>query len=171
MFATEDKQGRPADRDTTEEYVPCANVQTKAMKEGIEWEPRIIERFMKETGHQVRKSAFVLSERHPLPGASPHGITQEDKLVEVKMVVSKEGEDLAETMCILSIYKKDGDGISINKNHKYFYQVQQQLFCTNLEACQFIVSNGDEMHTDIIVFDPTSWGDIVSKKCCMKCGI
>ena len=96
------------------------------------------------------------SERHPLPGASPDGITEEDKLVEVKMVVSKEGEDLAETMCRLSIYKKDGDGISINTNHKYFYQVQQQLFCTNLEACQFIVCNGDEMHTD-----PTSWGDIL----------
>lgn len=138
-----------------------ANVQTKAMKEGIEWEPRIIERFMKETGHQVRKSGFVLSESHPFLGASPDGITEEDKLVEVKKVVSKEGEDLAETMCRLSIYKRDGDGISINKNHKYFYQVQQQLFCTNLEACHFIVCNGDEMHTDIIVFDATFWGDIL----------
>ena len=78
-----------------------------------------------------------------------------------KKVVSKEGEDLAETMCRLSIYKRDGDGISINKNHKYFYQVQQQLFCTNLEACHFIVCNGDEMHTDIIVFDATFWGDIL----------
>ena len=37
------------------------NVQTKAMKKGIEWELRIIERFMKETGHQVWKSGFVLS--------------------------------------------------------------------------------------------------------------
>lgn len=108
---------------------------------GFEWEPRIIERFMKETGHQVRRSGFVLSESHPFLGASPDGITEEDKLVEVKKVVSKEGEDLGETMCRLSIYKRDGDGISINKNHKYFYQVQQQLFCTNLEACHFIVCN------------------------------
>ena len=139
-----------------------ANVQTKTMKEGIEWKPRIIERFMKETGHQVRKSGFVLSESHPFLGASPDGITEEDKLVEVKKVVSKEGDqDPAETLCRLSFYKRDGDGISINKNHKYFYQVQQQLFCTNLEACHFIVCNGDEMHTDIIVFDPTFWGDIL----------
>ena len=71
------------------------------MKEGIEWEPRIIERFMKETGHQVRKSGFLLSESHPFLGASPDGIREEDKLVEVKKVVSKEGEDLAETMCRL----------------------------------------------------------------------
>ena len=34
------------------------------------------------------------------------------------------------------------------------------MSCTNLEACHFIVCNGDEMHTDIIVFDPTFWGDI-----------
>ena len=87
----------------------------------------------------------MLSESHPFLGASPDGITEEDKLVEVKKVVSKEGEDLAETMCRLSIYKRDGDDISINKNHKYFYQFQQQLFCTNLEACHFIVCNGDEM--------------------------
>ena len=66
-----------------------ANVQTKAIKEGIEWEPRIIEIFMKETGHQVRKSGFVLSESHKFLGASPDGITEEDKLVEVKKVVYK----------------------------------------------------------------------------------
>ena len=103
-------------------------VQTKAMKDGIELEPRIIERFMKETGHQERKSGFVFSKCHPFLDASPDGITEEDKLVEVKKVVSKEGEDLAETMCRLSVYKRDGDGNSINKNHKYVHQVQQQLF-------------------------------------------
>ena len=72
---------------------------------------------MKETGHQVRKSGFVLSESHPFLGSSSVGITEEDKLVEVKKVVSKE-EDLIETMCRLSVYKKDRDGISIDKNHK-----------------------------------------------------
>ena len=89
-----------------EEVLLCsANVQTqtKAMKEGIKWEPRIVERFMKETGHQVRKSGFVLSESHPFLGSSSDGITEEDKLVEVKKVVSKEGEDLAKTMCRLSV--------------------------------------------------------------------
>ena len=36
------------------------------------------------------------------------------------------------------------------------------MSCTNyLEACHFIVCNGDEMHTDIIVFDPTFLGDIL----------
>ena len=141
-----------------------AKVQTRAMKEGIEWEPKIIEQFKKETGHQVHKMGFVISESHPFLGASPDGITEEGKLVEVKKVVSKEGEFLSDTLCRLSIYKRSADGkISLNRNHKYFYQIQQQLFCTKLEACHFIICNGEEIHTDIVVFHLNFWNEILPK--------
>ena len=42
---------------------------TKAMKEGIEAESRIISEFEKDTGLTVHKSGFVISETHPFLGA------------------------------------------------------------------------------------------------------
>lgn len=63
----------------------------------------------------------MLFESYLFLGVFLDGIIEEDKLVEVKKVVFKEGEDLVEIMCRFLIYKKDGDGILINKNYKYFY--------------------------------------------------
>jgi hypothetical protein len=124
-------------------------VQTKAMKEGIEWEPKILNRFENETNHQVSKSGFILSESHPFLGASPDGITEENNLVEVKKVVFKDGEVLMDAMCRLGIYKKTGTELVINKSHKYYYQIQQHMFCSKQLFCHFIVSNGIEMHTPL----------------------
>ncbi len=101
-----------------------ANCQTRAMKEGIEWEPKIIAKFTNDTGHQVKKTGFLISETHPFLGASPDGMTDKGNLVEVKKVTSREGENLQDTMCRLYIYKREEDQLLINKNHKYFYQIQ-----------------------------------------------
>jgi len=136
------------------------SVQTQAMKAGIEWEPKIIKRFMENTGYKVRSSGFIVSESHPFLGASPDGITERDELVEVKKVHSKEEESLASTMCRLGIYKHD---LKVNTNHKYYYQIQQQLFCAKLQTCHFIVSNGDEMHCDTVSFNSSFWEEILPK--------
>ena len=49
-------------------------------------------------------------------------------LIEVKYVSSKEGESMEVTLCRLGIYKKNGTNIEINNKHKYYHQIQQQLF-------------------------------------------
>ena len=49
------------------------NIQTKAMKEGIEWEGKIIERYEYVSANKVEKSGFVVSCQHPFLGASPDG--------------------------------------------------------------------------------------------------
>lgn len=90
-------------------------VQTKAMKEGIDWEAKILKRFEKETGHQVRKSGFLISVSHPFLGASPDGITEENHLVEVKKIVQKDDEILKDAVCRLGIFKKNGTELVINK--------------------------------------------------------
>jgi len=139
------------------------NIQTSYMKEGIEMEPKIIERFSEETGHIVKKCGFFISESHPLLGASPDGITEEGNLIEVKKVTSKEGEAKDDTLCRLGIYYRSGANILINRKHKYHYQIQQQLFCADKKLCHFIISNGTWLHTELVEFDSSSWNTIVSK--------
>lgn len=122
------------------------------MKEGIEMEPKIIERFSKETGNVVRKCGFFISETHPFLGASPDGLTEKGCLVEVKKVTSKDGESKEDTLCRLAIYKRMNDNIVLNTNHKYFYQLQQ-LFCTKRTQSHFIVSNGVWLNHEVVEFD------------------
>lgn len=76
------------------------------MKDGIESESSIIQTFEHETGNKVLKSGFFISDTHPFLGASPDGLVDEDKIVEVKKIVLKEGESLEDGMCRLGIYKR-----------------------------------------------------------------
>ena len=136
---------------------------TKAMKEGIEAESRIISEFEKDTGLTVHKSGFVISETHPFLGASPDGIIDNHTIVEVKNIQVKEGESHEDAMCRLGVYKKNGSAIEINKNHGYYHQIQQQLFCTQSNSCHFIVSSAISTHREVITFDSGFWNDILPK--------
>ena len=136
---------------------------TKAMKEGIEAESRIISEFQKDTGLTVRKSGFVISETHPFLGASPDGIIDNHTIVKVKNIQFKEGESHEDAMCRLGIYKRNDSPIEIKKNHGYYHQIQQQLFCTQSNMCHFIVSSAISTHREVITFDSGFWNDILPK--------
>ena len=138
-------------------------IQTRLMKEGIEMEPKTIERFSKETGNIVRKCGFFISETHPFLGASPDGLTEKGYLVEVKNVTSKDGESKEDTLCRLAIYKRMNDNIVLNTNHKYFYKLQQQLFCTKCTQSHFIVSNGIWLNHEVVEFDNIFWQSTLQK--------
>ena len=49
------------------------------------------------------------------------------------------------------------DNIVLNTNHKYFYQLQQQLFCTKCTQSHFIVSNGIWLNHEVVEFDNIFW--------------
>ena len=67
---------------------------------------------------------------------------------------------MEETLCRLGIYKKNGSNIEINNKHKYYHQIQQQLFCSNYTACHFVVSNGSWLQSEVIEFSKTFWNDV-----------
>ena len=73
-------------------------------------------------------SPVLLYLRHPFLGASPDGVINDSEIVEVKKVELREGESLDDGMCRFEIYKKNGSELMINKNHKYYHQMQQRLF-------------------------------------------
>ena len=101
--------------------------------------------------------------KSPFLDASTDGITGEWHLVEVKKVTSHENEGRDNTLCRLKIYTKHGDAIAINKKHKYYHQIQQQLFCTGLEQCHFVISNGTWLYTELVPFDSVFWTATLTK--------
>lgn len=138
-------------------------ITTKAMRDGIESESQIIHEFENETGNKVNKSGFVISDSHPFLGASPDGIIDDSNIIEVKKIVVKEGESHEDAMCRLGIYKKHGNELQINKKHTYYYQIQQQLFCTQSNNCHFLVLSNIGTHRETVPFDSSFWNEVLPK--------
>lgn len=139
-----------------------APVQTQVMKDGIASEAGIIKRYELITGNIVDKTGFCISSSHPFLAASRDRITGNNTLLEVKKVNSREGESFDETLHRLSIYKQQEE-LRRNRNHKYYYQIQQQLFCTGYKLCHFVVSNGVWVHIGNVCFDDVFWNTTFEK--------
>ena len=74
---------------------------------------------------KMRLSRRYISQVFFLLGVSPERVMNDSQIVEVKKTVLKEGESLNDGMSKFGIYKKNGSKLRINKNHKYYYQIQQ----------------------------------------------
>lgn len=84
--------------------------------------------------------------------------TEKGPLVEIKKVTSKDGEPREDTLCRLGIYKRNKEKIVLNTNHKYFYQLQQQLFCRKYRQSHFAVSDGVCLNHKLVEFNDGVWG-------------
>ena len=117
--------------------------QTTAMREGLEKEDEIAQVFISEMKKQgcevtVENCGFFISTSHDFIGASPdriihaHTGTQSSPgVLEMKYIQVKTGLTLKDVLLKQSICTKDESGcLILNKNHKYYYQLYQQMFCT-----------------------------------------
>ena len=72
----------------------------------------------------------------------------------MKKVHPKDNEGLLESLVRRRIWKKNGKGqLILNPTHSYYYQVQQQLFCSGRKVEDFVASDGDSMYIDTVKYD------------------
>ena len=100
------------------------------MKHGLKDEKTILRLY--ETG-------FVISQIHPFLGASPDGEV-DGGLVEIKRIFSGD-LSLKDEVCKRGICKDTTLGLVINKNHKFYYQVQQLMLCTGCSWTDLVQSD------------------------------
>ena len=60
--------------------------------------------------------------------------------------------------------KKNGSELMINKNHRYYYQMQQLLFRSRRNPCHFIVSSEKRSHIQSVPFDNVFWESVLPKR-------
>ena len=127
--------------------------QTSKMKEGLRREKQIINEYIslqKQKGKdiQVVPSGLIVSATHGFLAASPDEIVTDpseipsEGLVEVKLIFLDCNEtllDCAKRKRIVVLNEESPLGITINKQHKYYYQVQQQMFTSNKEWTVFLI--------------------------------
>ena len=114
---------------------------------------------------KISKVGLIVSKSHPYLGASLDGLviestTREKWVVEVKCPSSQFGKPLEEAVCSKNFFlRKTGNRISLKRTHKYFYQIQGQMFCANLLRADFVVWFGDNqpLFVETIFFDELFW--------------
>lgn len=110
---------------------------SKATDHGKKYEKVATKEYERLHHCHVHESGIWVSTIMPFLGTSPDGVISEDVILEVKCPYT--ATDKLITPVTVPYLKLQGNGLELDKNHNYFYQVQGQLFCTGRRYCDFLV--------------------------------
>ena len=127
------------------------NRQTKAMEHGQMYEPVAIAAFAKKMGCIVNSAGLFIHKEYGFLGASPDGIaifpSGEKALLEVKCPLTAKGLTLEEWIALKKntcLEKKVNSEIKLKRTHDYYYQIQMQLECCDIDFVYFVIFLGEE---------------------------
>ena len=86
--------------------------------------------------------------------------------VEIKCPSSKLDQSINDVLKVKKFYLEKANGKSqLKRSHKYFYQIQGQLFCTQLKRVDFVVYFGKNvpLYVEIVKFDENFWQQILPR--------
>ncbi|XP_062701765.1 uncharacterized protein LOC109418287 isoform X2 [Aedes albopictus] len=127
-----------------QQYLNPKLIRSKALDYGKQTEQLALDCYMAKRNPLVKKSGFVVCLKEPWIGVSPDGIDAScNLLIEIKCPVSGEEHDLQwilDNCKATNVYlKKQESSLSLNKNHKYYAQVQLSMYVLGCNMCDFIV--------------------------------
>ena len=131
------------------------------VKYGCEHEEDAIRQYETECSQSVVKCGVFLHSSGLL-GGSPDGLLDSDGIVEIKCPYQL--RDCQETNAFDRLgYLKKGKDLSYElvRTHKYFHQIQGNLFFTNRDFCDLVVWSPHFMIRVRVDKDP-SWGDNIT---------
>jgi len=135
-------------------------VDTSAMKYGRDNEKIAIKELAAKINKEIKACGFFIDRKNPCLGATLDGLIDEDGVVEIKCPLSAEhltAEEAIQTLPQLkSIFDKKNRE-KMNRNHRFFYQVQGQLNITLRDYCIFAVWTPQSLKAIRVSRDNTFW--------------
>ena len=116
------------------------NFQSSKMTQGLKDEEFILEMYESNMGCKVNNAGFSISKTHGFLGASPDGEV-DGGLIEIKRVFPNQGQSLKSAALSRHICKETDNGLVMNTNHQYYYQIQLQMFCTDTFWTDLVISD------------------------------
>lgn len=154
-------------------HTPCKNIvrrilypkkiDTESLRYGRRNEKRAIEALEREIGVNITPSGLFIHEKKPYFAATPDGLVNSDGIIEIKCPYSARNltPDEGIEKRQITMWKRDG---SLNKNHKWFYQVQGQLEMSGREYCIFCIWTPKGIKYEIINRDRIFWEENMEPK-------
>ncbi|KAK4881945.1 hypothetical protein RN001_005264 [Aquatica leii] len=125
---------------------------------GVKHETDAIKCLSKKIEKEIIKCGLFIDQELQFLAATPDGVIDKDSIVEVKCPYSSRNmspQDGIESRKIL-FWKKDG---TVNKNHKWFFQIQGQLHITKRLYCYFAVWTPLGLKMEIIEKQDNFWNN------------
>ena len=149
------------------------NYASEAMKAGISKEQEIISQYITEKSKShdhtvtVERCGFFVNLTHPFLGASPDGLVTdngESGLLELKFIQTFQSETVEQALIRKRICFVQNE-VHLNTKHKYFYQVQHQMYVTGKTWCDFVVkgSSGGPLFIERVYFNQSFWDTVLGK--------
>ena len=109
-------------------------------------------------GFNIRDSGLVVDTTFPLFAASPDGVRtcecHGEGLVEVKCSYKHKDMHPADIPEIDAHFYLDADTLALRKSHRYFTQVQFQMYICEKQFCDFVVFTNKGIFCQTIYYDP-----------------
>ena len=115
----------------------------RSLEYGRENETNALRQMEKELGIHILPCGLFIDDTVPHLGATPGGLVDNDKIVEVKCPESAKDLSPAETIQQLGNIRRIFKGNEMNKNHYYYYQVQGQLHITKRQRALFLFMDAE----------------------------
>ena len=150
---------------------------TREMKEGLEKEPEIIAEYIQHqinAGHvglKVSKCGLLVSEAEGFLGANPDGLVEDPSttdphgLLEMKYIQTDGVESLEEDLVRKRICVKNNTGLTVNRQHQYFYQMQQVMYVSQRNWIDLAVkgSQSSKLYIERVDLDQELWKSVKEK--------
>ncbi|XP_036149752.1 uncharacterized protein LOC118647911 [Monomorium pharaonis] len=135
-------------------------IDTAAVKYGCDMEEIAKKELATKLNKLVKSCGLFIDTENPCLGTTPDGLLDENGLIEIKCPLSAENltaEKAIKTIPSLKgiFDKKNPD--KMNKNHRFFYQIQGQLNITRREYCVFALWTPKSMKMIYINRDDAFW--------------
>ena len=127
------------------------NIQTAAMKRGLDYEPLAAKSYSELTGNSVYMCGFIINPSSPYLGTSPDRKVYDPSsalhcgLLEIKCP-DKENFCMCKFLIkghVTGVYK-------LKTSHEYYYQVMGQMALTGSPWCDFFVKCKNDYHLERI---------------------
>lgn len=137
-----------------------AGLQCAAVKYGIMHKNEAINQFQVQTKLSVQPCGLFIHPHYPYLAASPDGLVGADGIIEVKCPYAARDMSIKEAIKskhIKYLIENQHGGISLKRNHIYYFQVQSQLEISNREFYYFVVYTKADILYEKILKDNSFW--------------
>lgn len=131
-----------------------SRIKSRAMRHGLIYESQALIEFTQHyhLENNVQKCGLLVSLERPYIGASPDGLLFNDAVIEIKCPYVSRDKPINE-VTVPYLHLDENGFLTLKKTHKYYYQIQGQLYASKRKRCVFIVFTFTEFITIIIERD------------------
>ena len=138
------------------------SVDTAAMRYGREQEKVEIKKLAAKLNKNIQPCGLFIDYENSCLGASPDGLIDENGLIEIKCPLSAEHltpEEAIETLSPLKGIFNKKNRHEMNRNHRFYYQIQGQLNITRREYCIFAIWTPKSIKITHVIKDIAFWNN------------